>query len=166
MSEPKEQVPTAWEDGGLCYSSGLALDTAKKMLDAAQSEAKNQKACMSFSITDAGGNLVAFRRMDYAPLFGIQISMNKAFTAVFGKMPSQYWQPVFSAGILPTLPFHDHWSAFAGGFPLKQQGKLFGGFGVSGGVAHSDLSVAKAALLAGGFSPEDVDAAIAAMSAG
>jgi len=160
MNKPREEVPSAWKEGNLRYASGLKLDTAKKMLDAAESEAKKQGMCMTFAISDAGGNLVAFRRMDDAVLYSIRIAMDKSFTAVFGKLPSQYWQGVFTSGILPNLPFHDRWTAFAGGFPLIHQGQLFGGFGVSGGVLHNDLAVARAALLAGGFNLEDVEAAL------
>ena len=157
---PREEVPYPWLDGKLAYASGLTLDTAKKMLDAAEADAKRQGVAVTIAISDSGGNLVALRRMDFAPLFSIQIATNKSITSVFGKLPSQYWQGVFTSGVLPCLPFHDKWSAFGGGFPLIRQDQLFGGVGVSGGVLANDLGVAHAALLAGGFDHREVEAAI------
>jgi hypothetical protein len=42
MANPKDPVPAEWKEGGLSYSTGLTFDTAKKMIDAAMSEAKNR----------------------------------------------------------------------------------------------------------------------------
>ena len=160
MGDVREEVPAAWIEGNLSYSAGLALVTAKKMLDAAEEEAKKHRVPMSIAIADAGGNLLAFRRMDNAALFAIQISIDKAYTAVFGKLPTQTWCNIYQSGSLPTLFFHERWTAFSGGFPIISDGIVLGGVGASGGVAHEDTCVARAALLAGGFSSEDVDAAM------
>jgi uncharacterized protein GlcG (DUF336 family) len=160
MGDVKEQIPSAWVEGKLSYGAGLTLATAKKMLDAAEEEARERCVPMSMAIVDAGGNLLAFRRMDNAALFAIQISMDKAYTAVFGKLPTQTWCNIYQSGSLPTLFFHERWTAFSGGFPIIRDGILLGGIGASGGVAHEDTCVARAALLAGGFSSEDVDAAM------
>ncbi len=158
MGNPKEMVPNAWQEGKCHYGPGITLATAKKMLDAAESEAKKEGLLMTIAIADIGGNLIAFHRMDNAALFSIQIAMDKAFTAVFGKLPTYSWRNFFQAGHLPELFFHERWIAFAGGFPLIKGGQLLGGIGVSGATAHGDTSVARAALVAGGFNTEDIDA--------
>jgi len=88
MTEPAAQTPPAWKAGNLSYGTGLTIDTAKKMLGAGEKEAKKQGVPMAIAIVDAGGNLLAFHRMDNAILVGTQVAMDKAFTAVFGKQHS------------------------------------------------------------------------------
>lgn len=162
MKETESSTPAAWKSGTLSYGSGLTLGTAKKMLEAGENEAKKQGVPMSIAIGDAGGNLVAFSRMDNAALFSIQIAMDKAFTTVFGKMPTGSFASQYCAGGLVPLFFHERWITFPGGFPLIKNGVILGGIGVSGGIIE-DVYVAKAALKAGGFSLKEVDATIAAI---
>jgi len=115
---------------------------------------------MAIAISDAGGNLVAFSRMDDAALFTIQIAMDKAFTVVFGKLSSGDFAGPFRNGMLVPLFFHERWITFPGGFPIISNGIILGGIGVSGGTVE-DVYVAKAALKEGGFALDDVNAAIA-----
>ena len=161
MKETKNSTPTAWKSGNLSYASRLTLATAKKMLQAGEKEAKKQGVPMSIAISDAGGNLIAFSRMDDAALFSIQIALDKAFTTVFGKMPTGSFASQYCAGGLVPLFFHERWITFPGGFPLIKNGVMLGGMGVSGGITE-DIYVAKAALQAGAFQLDEVDAAITA----
>ena len=157
MTNPKDPVPTEWKEGELSYRTGLTFNTAKQMIDAAMAEAKNQGLTMVIAIADAGGNLIAFGRMDDAMLVSIQIAIDKAFTAVYGKVPTQTWRTIVQSGNIPPLFIHERWTAFAGGFPLRKGKQLFGGIGCSGATAYGDVSVARAGLLAGGFSTEDAE---------
>jgi len=161
MSEATNSTPAAWKSGSLSYGSGLTLDLAKKMLEAGEKEAEKQGVPMSMAISDAGGNLIAFSRMDNAALFSIQIAMDKAFTTVFGKMPTGSFANQYCTGGLVPLFFHERWITFPGGFPIIKNGMILGGIGVSGGIIE-DVYVAKAALKAGNFSLDEVDAAIMA----
>jgi len=145
----------------LSYSAGLSLDTAKKMLEAGEKEAKKRGVPVAIAATDAGGNLLAFSRMDDASLATIQIAIDKAFTAVFGKRPTGSWKSAFQTGELLPVFFHERWITFGGGFPIINNGTILGGIGVSGGTGGLDLYVARAALGVCGFTLEDVDAAIA-----
>lgn len=159
MRNSKDVVPVrdAWKEGKLSYSTGLTLNIAKKMLDAAEEEAKKQGILMTVAIVDCGGNLVALHRMDNSFLCAIQISMDKAFTAVFGKIPTKEWADAFKSGELTSLFFHERWAAFPGGAPLIRDRLLLGGIGVSGATMFGDLSVARAAMAAGGFNTDDID---------
>jgi len=94
MANSKDLVPPVWKEGALSYSTGLTFDTAKKMIDAAMSEAKKQGLTMVIAVADAGGNLVAFGLMDNAMLASIHIAMDKAFTAAYGKIPTQTWRDI------------------------------------------------------------------------
>jgi len=160
MAGPEVPTPPIWEGGSLVYGAGLMLDTAKKMLEAGEKEAEKQGVPMSIAIVDAGGNLLAFHRMDNAALFSIQIAMDKAFTAAFGKQATGNYAGLYQSGILVPLFFHERWITFAGGFPVIKDGVVLGGIGVSGGTIE-DVFVARAALAAGGFSVNEVDAFLA-----
>lgn len=159
MARQSGQTPHAWKAGNLSYSAGLTLETAKKMLEAGEKEAEKQGVPMTIAVVDAGGNLLAFSRMDNALLGGIQIAMDKAFTAVFSKLPTA--PPV--GGFTPSF-IHERWITFPGGFPIISNRVLLGGIGVSGGTVE-DTYVAKAALKAGGFSLDGVNAALAEVEA-
>jgi uncharacterized protein GlcG (DUF336 family) len=159
MKETQNSTPVAWKSGNLSYGSRLTLATARKMLEAGEQEAKRQGVPMSIAISDAGGNLVAFSRMDNAALFSTQIAMDKAFTTVLGKMPTGSFAGHYCEGGLIPLFFHERWITFPGGFPLIKDGVILGGIGVSGGIIE-DVYVARAALKAGGFQLDEVDAAI------
>jgi len=164
MAEPEIQTPPAWKAGGLAYSTGLTLEVAKKMLEAGEKEAEKQGVPMSTAIVDVGGNLLAFHRMDNAALFSIQIATDKAFTAAFGKQATGNYAGLYQSGILVPLFFHERWITFPGGFPIIKNGVVLGGIGVSGGTVE-DVFVARAALAAGGFSVDEVDAFLAQMQA-
>jgi len=155
---PKQNpVPEEWQEGKLNYSSGLTLEIAKKMLEAAEDEARRLRLLMAFAIADAGGNLIAFHRMDNAMLAASQIAMDKAFTAVYGKIPSALWGDILRSGELPPLFIHQRWTPFPGGFPLIRGGAIYGGVGASGATSHGDTAVARAAAAAGSFETRNFD---------
>ena len=166
MANSKDPVPIVWTEGALSYSSGLTYETAKKMIDAAMAEAKKQGLLMVIAVADSGGNLLAFGRMENAMLASVNIAMDKAFTAVCGKIPTQIWRDIVQSGNIPPLFFHERWTAFPGGFPLIKGKELLGGIGCSGATAYGDTSVARAALAAGGFSTEDADAILKGLNEG
>jgi uncharacterized protein GlcG (DUF336 family) len=151
-SQDQTNVPDEWKD------------TAKKMLEAAEKEAKRQGLLMAVAIADSGGNLVAFHRMDNTMLASTQIAMDKAFTAVFGKVPSIVWGEILRSGEIPPLFIHQRWTPFPGGFPLIRDGAIFGGVGVSGATMYGDTSVARAAAAAGGFQTHSFDAILSKTS--
>ena len=166
MAKSKDPVPPAWRQGVLSYTTGLTYDTAKKMIEAAMAEAKKQGLTMVIAVADAGGNLVAFGRMDDAMLASIDIAKDKAFTATYGKIPTQVWRDIVQSGNLPPLFIHERWTAFPGGFPLIKGKQLLGGIGCSGATAYGDTSVARAGLHAGGFNTDDADAILKQLNEG
>jgi uncharacterized protein GlcG (DUF336 family) len=153
MADRPNPTPPEWKAGNISYGTGITLKLAKEMLEAGEREAEKQGVPMAMTIVDAGGNLVAFRRMDNVMLASINISMDKAFTAVFGKLPTSFWSRMLQGGGL--LFIHERWITFQGGFPIISNGVLIGGLGVSGGTVE-DIHVAKAALEAGGFSTDAI----------
>jgi uncharacterized protein GlcG (DUF336 family) len=160
MFHPLGPAPEAWKEGKLIYGSGLTLQIARKMLEAGEKEALKQGVPMAMAISDSGGNLLAFERMDNTMLCSIQIAMDKAYTAVFGKQHTGDFAGAYRAGVLIPLFFHERWITFPGGFPITRQGIILGGLGVSGGIIE-DLYVAQAALKAGAFDTAEVARVIA-----
>ena len=105
-----------------------------------------------------GGNLVAHVRMDGAWIGSIDISIKKAFPSrAFDIATKDLATQSQSGGQF----FRIHASndgrvmIFAGGVPLKRDGKIVGAIGVSGGSGEQDHAVAEA----GGYKDFDKGAA-------
>jgi uncharacterized protein GlcG (DUF336 family) len=124
---------------------GLALE----LITAAREKADEIGVPMVIAIADAGGNLVAFQRMDHALLVSIDVAINKAYTAVAVKLPTHELAPLAQPG-QPLFGIHNADGGriviFGGGFPLKQDNEIIGGIGVSGGSVEEDIVCATAGL--------------------
>jgi uncharacterized protein GlcG (DUF336 family) len=57
------------------------LETARRVIEAAEAKAKTIGCAMNIAVVDVGGNLVAHARMDNARIGAIDIAINKAWTA-------------------------------------------------------------------------------------
>jgi glc operon protein GlcG len=131
------------------YGPGISLDDAKKMLVAAEAEAKKNGWLMAIAVVDSGGKLVAFSRMDNTQLSGIDIAVGKAVTANNFKRPTKVLQEGLAAGgaslrllAVPGVTPID------GGLPIIVAGKIVGAIGVSGAAANQDGEVAAAGMAA------------------
>jgi uncharacterized protein GlcG (DUF336 family) len=129
----------------------ITLKTAQSIIEAAIVKAEEIGQPMNIAIADAGGNLVAHVRMDNAWLGSIDISINKAFTARAFDISTKDLADNSQSG---QQFFGIHASnggkimIFAGGIPLKQDGKVVGAIGVSGGSGVQDHTVAEAGAAA------------------
>jgi uncharacterized protein GlcG (DUF336 family) len=124
-------------------------DAAQRVVSAAQEAAASLGVPVCIAVADPGGNLVAFVRMDGAPLLSAGIAQNKAYTvSAFNGVPTHEWygmlqgEPALLNGILHT----DRLVIFGGGVPLNgaEGGTLIGAIGVSGGSAEQDREIAEA----------------------
>ncbi|MGH9377637.1 MAG: GlcG/HbpS family heme-binding protein [Terriglobia bacterium] len=129
----------------------VTLSDARRVIAAAEKKAAEIGQPMNVAIADAGGNLVAHVRMDGAWLGSIDISINKAYTArAFDIATKDLAKHSQSGGQF----FGIHASnggrimIFAGGIPLKRDGKVAGAIGVSGGSGEQDQAVAEAGAAA------------------
>jgi len=126
----------------------ISSELAQKMVDAAMAKARNLGVAENVAVVDDGGNLMAFSRMDGAPILSIQMAQNKAYTALFGVSTQDFFNfiqddPSLLAGI-PTL---SRVAAWGGGFPIKVNGEVVGAIGLSGApTVQNDVDCAKAAL--------------------
>ena len=129
----------------------VTLADARRVIAAAEEKAKQIKQPMNIAVADAGGNLVAHVRMDDAWLGSIDISINKAFTArAFDIQTKDLAQFSQSGGQFFGIHASNHGKVmiFAGGIPLKRDGKVVGAVGVSGGTGEQDQTVAEAGAAA------------------
>ncbi len=128
----------------------ITEEAAQKLIAAAEKKAQELKKAMVIAVCDEAGHLKAFSRMDGAPLLSVQIAQDKAYTAIsFGVATHQWFDfikndPPLLHGIVHTPRL----IVFGGGYPIKVDGQLVGGIGVSGGHWKEDMECAEAALKA------------------
>jgi glc operon protein GlcG len=121
----------------------LTLDCVQKLVDGAIAKANtdfHRPICVS--VCDHNGFLVAFARMDGAPIRSIVISQNKAFTAVRMGVPTDKFFARLQQDHLEASYFGENLSPLAGGNLLKDpDGKVLGAIGVSGLALTEDQSI-------------------------
>jgi uncharacterized protein GlcG (DUF336 family) len=129
----------------------VTLNDARRVIAAAEKEAVELGQPMNIAVVDEGGNLVAHVRMDGAWIGSIDISINKAFTArAFDIATKDLAAHSQSGGQFFGIHGSNHGRImiFAGGVPLKRDGKVVGGIGVSGGSGEQDQTIAEAGAAA------------------
>jgi uncharacterized protein GlcG (DUF336 family) len=131
--------------------AGVSLADARRVIAAAEKKAQEIGQPMNIAVADEGGNLVSHVRMDGAWIGSIDISINKAFTSRAFDITTKDLAANSQSG---DQFFGIHVSnrgrimIFAGGIPLKRDGKVVGAIGVSGGSGEQDHAVAEAGAAA------------------
>jgi glc operon protein GlcG len=124
----------------------LTHDGALKMLRAAVAKALEMKQPQCISITDDGGHLLAFVRMDGAKVLSIDSSLKKAMTAASSRVPTG--QVHASVENKLALATGGKLTNLLGGAPVVVDGHVIGAVGVGSGTGEQDFEVAKAAIAA------------------
>ena len=109
---------------------------------------------VNIAIVDSGGNLAAFLRMPGAFLHSIDIAIDKAYTAAGFGLPTAAWTEALathSPAVRAGIPMRPRMVCFGGGLPIRHEGRVIGGIGVSGGTEHEDETCARAGLSAIGL---------------
>lgn len=127
----------------------INLEEALELIASARTRAEEIGVPMVIAVTDSGGNLVALQRMDGALLVSVDVAMNKAYTAVAVKLPTQDLAAMAQSG-QPLFGIHNADGGriviFGGGIPLQRGDMIVGGIGVSGGSVEDDVKCANAAV--------------------
>ena len=125
----------------------LTYAGAREAVDAAATRAHALGVPVNIAVVDLAGALLAFARLDGAPLMSGSIAQDKAYTvAAFNGVPTHAWfglieaEPAQREGIV----HRDRLVIFAGGVPVTVDGTLVGAVGVSGGAAEQDRQIAEA----------------------
>ncbi|WP_342430728.1 heme-binding protein [Neobacillus sp. FSL H8-0543] len=129
-------------------SKNISLELANKVLEAARAKGEELGMPFSIAIVDKPGNLKAFQAMDGAPVLSLDIAQNKAFSAAAYNRATHEWydrlkdDPPLLHGIVHTPRL----VIFGGGYPIRINGEVIGGIGVSGGHYTHDMQVCEAGL--------------------
>jgi uncharacterized protein GlcG (DUF336 family) len=127
----------------------LTLNTAQAMIERARAHATDIGVPMNIAVTDGGGHLLAFARMDGAILGSIDIALAKAKTSILFNGPSEnLWDFCKPGGPAPATEYtNGGLIPYAGGVAMNDDdGSLIGAIGVSGGLPAQDGEVARAAI--------------------
>ena len=131
------------------YGAGVSLAGAKKMIAAAEAEARKNGWQEAIAVVDSGGRLVAFVRMDNTQLASIEIAMAKAVTANAVKRPTKALQDSVVPGSgTPRMQGLPGITPVDGGLPIVIDGKIAGAIGAAGAAANQDGEIAAAGLAA------------------
>ncbi|QDE89147.1 cobalamin adenosyltransferase [Myxococcus xanthus] len=130
----------------------VRLEDARPLIAAAEKKAQELGQPMNIAVADEGGNLVAHVSMDGAWLGSIDISIKKAFTSRAFDITTQE----LAKNAQPGGQFYGIHASndgrvmiFAGGIPLKKNGKVVGAVGVSEGSGdqnHADATAGASAF--------------------
>lgn len=131
----------------------LSSEAAHAAVAAAAAHARQLGVAVNVAAVDAGGNLLAFLRMDGAFLHSIEIAIDKAYTAVGFGFPTEAWAGVFAADPLlqAGLSVRPRLVVLGGGVPAHAGAQRVGAIGVSGASAEQDAACARAGLAAIGL---------------
>lgn len=133
--------------------STITAEFAQELVGHAVRVATGNGKPMVITVCDRGGTIKAFLRMDGAPLLSVQISQDKAYSAVAFGMPTDQWHEFIKDDepLKIGIPHTARLVVFGGGYPIVVDGELIGGIGTSGGHYNDDMAVAQGALRAAGL---------------
>lgn len=127
----------------------LDLDAPNRIIAGAHAEARRRAVLVSAAVVDAGGNLVAFGRMDGAEIAGPVLAVDKAYTAVANRIATSELATLAAPGG-ELFGLHANGGGrfviFGGGVPVTIDGVVVGGVGVSGASTADDEACALAGL--------------------
>lgn len=126
----------------------LRLAAANLAVQAALAKANELAICISVSVCDAYGHLIAHQRMDNVLGEANYASMGKAIAAAALGGPSgedkrvDFRKSRVGGALAEGAPF----VRLRGGLPIIQGGEVEGGLGVAGADAHEDEKCAQAGI--------------------
>jgi len=124
---------------------------ARRLVDAAVTEAASMAVPVTVVIVDESGVLKEVCRMDGAPLVSIQTAVNKAYAAAaIGMPPDEFYEAIESDGAaVASFAARPGLALIAGGLPVLADGQVAGAIGVAGAMTGADdRRIAEAAVTA------------------
>jgi glc operon protein GlcG len=125
----------------------ITLEGAKKMMAAAEAEARKNNWTVCIAVVDESGNLIAFQKIDDTQMGSIDIAIGKARTAARMKRPTKALEDAIAGGRTVMLGV-EGLTPLEGGVPVTVDGKIIGAVGVSGVTSQQDAQVAAAGAAA------------------
>ena len=130
----------------------LTYEGAQALLEAAAKKASEMKLPICIAVTDDGGHLLAFARINDAKPSSVRVAITKAVSAATrraptGPLPSEEEVSVLLSLGMP-LASGGNLTCVRGGMPVVVSGAVVGGIGISAGTEAQDEEVARVALKA------------------
>jgi uncharacterized protein GlcG (DUF336 family) len=125
------------------------LAFAKNIADRVETQSARAKVPVAVCVIDIHGNVILKHRMAGAPTFSIDISERKAYTSALVGLKTADLSPLVQPGqqLFPLMGLSDgRYCSMGGGAPLKSEGELVAGVGVSGGSVDQDVAILESAL--------------------
>jgi uncharacterized protein GlcG (DUF336 family) len=128
--------------------SVVSAEAVSVALEAAVAKAAELGVKINVAVADSGGNLSGFLRMPGAFVQSIDIAIDKAYTAAGFGFSTKDWMKLIGHddGMKFGFSARPRLVVFGGGLPLRVNGELIGGIGVSGASEEQDEICARAAL--------------------
>ncbi|WP_235954751.1 GlcG/HbpS family heme-binding protein [Cyclobacterium salsum] len=123
----------------------LTLEDAQRISDAAEARARQDNWNVVVAILDAGGHLVALRRMDGTQIGSVDVGVQKATSALKFKRPTKVFEDAVKSGNIHLISLPGV-VAVEGGLPIKDGDQVIGSIGVSGVTSAQDGIIAAAGL--------------------
>lgn len=123
----------------------LSLEDAQRISDAAEARARQDNWNVVITILDAGGHLVALRRMDGTQIGSVEVGIQKATSALKFKRPTKVFEDAVKSGNVHLISLPGV-VAVEGGLPIKDGDQVIGSIGVSGVTSAQDGIIAAAGL--------------------
>jgi len=126
-------------------TQSLDYSEARKIIDLIVEKALQMRKAAVIAVADPHGELIAFARMDGAPVSSIRIAANKAWTAARERKPTK------DIGEKVRHPEKGHDIAYygdpkfvgwGGGLPVWKDGQVVGAIAVSGLSSSEDIALA------------------------
>ncbi|QCI69122.1 heme-binding protein [Phreatobacter stygius] len=127
------------------YGPPITLDQAKRVVAAAEAEARKNNWTVSIAVVDSGCNLVLLHRIDNSNLGGIAVSQDKANSACLYRASTRgAEQALAQGGLNIRLLALRGMVPLEAGIPIVVNGQQIGSIGVSGVQSNEDGLIAQA----------------------
>lgn len=120
----------------------LSLDDVKRVVVAAEAEAKRNNWNVAIAVVDDAGHLMYLQR-EKVQLGSIEVAITKARVALMFRRPTQFWEETVASGHLGYLSMPGM-LPIEGGVPLVYESQIVGAIGVSGVKSPEDGQIAQA----------------------
>ena len=121
----------------------LTLGVAKKLVAAAEVEARKRGATVVIAVVDDGGQLILLERLDDTQVASVEVAIGKARTAAIFRRPSKVFEDQVKNGRVAALALPGA-TPLQGGIPITVEGKVIGAIGASGNSPQEDEEIALA----------------------
>jgi glc operon protein GlcG len=123
----------------------LDLAAVKKMVAAAEAEAKKRNVDVTLCVVDENGTVIFLQKGDKTPVNTIAFAEKKAQHAAAYGTPSKDGADYVKKGNTEALAFPEFFPN-QGGLPIIVDGRTIGGFAASGAKSEIDEAISQAAI--------------------